>query len=123
MDAIEFRVLCSWDNTYPIRSVLLEEFVKNVEAASKRDLTFSISGPETVPPFEQLQPVASGAFQILVTHGAYHFGTSSMLIATEGFTGDLAQWRHVGGRDDRPHDQPERRRKTVGRPSRRPILL
>jgi TRAP-type C4-dicarboxylate transport system substrate-binding protein len=97
--ALELRVLSSWDNSYPIRSILLEEFVKRVEAASKRDLTFSISGPETVPPFEQLQPVASGAFQILVTHGAYHIGTSSMLIGTEGFTGDLAKWRGAGVRD------------------------
>jgi TRAP-type transport system periplasmic protein len=98
-NALELRVLCSWDNTYPVRSILLEEYAKTVAAASGRDLTFSISGPETVPPFEQLQPVVSGAFQIVVTHGAYHVGMSSMLIGTEGFSGDLAKWREVGVRD------------------------
>ena len=95
-NAIEFRVLSSWDNSFPIRSVLLEEFAKNVKVASNGDITFSISGPETVPPFEQLQPVMSGAFQMLFTHGAYHVGTSSMLIATEGFTGDMKKWREAG---------------------------
>jgi TRAP-type transport system periplasmic protein len=98
-DAVELRVLSSWDNSYPVRSVLLEELKKNVEAASNGDLTFSISGPETVPPFEQFQPVQSGAFQILVTHAAYHFGTTSMLIAVDGFSGDLAKWREAGVRD------------------------
>lgn len=97
--AVELRVLCSWDSTYPIRSVLLEEFGKRVAAASKRDITFIINGPETVPPFEQLQPVVSGAFQMLVTHGAYHLGTSSLLIGTEGFTGNLAKWREAGVND------------------------
>ena len=98
-DAVELQVLSSWDNSYPVRSILLEELKKDVEAASNRDLTFSISGPETVPPFEQFQPVQSGAFQLLVTHAAYHFGTTSMLIAVDGFSGDLAKWREDGVRN------------------------
>jgi TRAP-type mannitol/chloroaromatic compound transport system substrate-binding protein len=50
-------------------------------------MKFIVSGPETVPAFEQLQPAASGAFQFLFTHGAYHFGTSPLLAAVEALGG------------------------------------
>ncbi|HZS55956.1 MAG TPA: hypothetical protein VFA65_16255, partial [Bryobacteraceae bacterium] len=81
--AVELRALSSWDQTYPVRPVFLESFLKNVEAASKGDIKFTVSGPETVPPFEQLQPVSSGVFQVLLTHGAYHVGQTPYLLAIE----------------------------------------
>ena len=59
--ATELRVLSSWNENYPPRPKLLEVFLKNVETASKGEITFKISGPETVPPFEQPQPVSTGA--------------------------------------------------------------
>jgi hypothetical protein len=55
----------------------------NVETASKGDMKFIISGPETVPTFEQLQPVRSGVFQLLLPHGAYHIGQTPYLLAVE----------------------------------------
>lgn len=97
--AVELRVLSSWDQSYPPRPKFLEYFLKNVEAASKNDITFKISGPETVPPFEQLQPVSAGVFQILFTHGAYHSGQTPFLLAAEAISGDLAKWREVGVRE------------------------
>ncbi len=95
----EFRVLSSWDSNYPVRPRMLEVFLKNVETASKGDITFRISGPETVPPFEQLQPVGSGVFQILFTHGAYHIGQNPYLLAVEALGGDLKKWREAGVRE------------------------
>ena len=68
--AQEFRLLSSWDKNYPYNPVILDPFMKGVEAASKGRMKFLVSGPETVPPFEQLQPVGSGAFQFLFTSGA-----------------------------------------------------
>lgn len=97
--AIELKVLSSWDQTYPVRPVFLELFLKNVETASKGDIKFTISGPETVPPFEQLQPVSSGVFQVLLTHGAYHVGQTPYLLAIEALGGDLKKWRDVGVRE------------------------
>jgi TRAP-type transport system periplasmic protein len=94
--AVEFRALSSWDQSYLPRTVLFEKFLKNVEAASNGDMKFRVSGPETVPPFEQLQPAGSNVFQFLFTHGAYHFGTTPYLVAVEGLTGDLAKWRAAG---------------------------
>jgi TRAP-type transport system periplasmic protein len=95
----EFRVLSSWDQSYPLRPKLLEVYLKNVEAASKGDLKFIVSGPETVPPFEQLQPVSSGVFQLLFTHGAYHIGQTPYLLSVEGLSGDIKKWRDAGVRD------------------------
>lgn len=94
--ATEFRVISSWDNTYPAYPLLLEQYAKNVEAASKGDIKFKISGPETVPAFEQLQPVGSGVFQFLFSHSAYHFGNTSFLMPADGLKGDTKTWRDVG---------------------------
>ncbi len=94
--AQEFRLLSSWDKNYPYNPVILDPFMKGVEAASKGRMKFLVSGPETVPPFEQLQPVGSGAFQFLFTSGAYHFGTTPLLTAVEGMNADLEAVRASG---------------------------
>ena len=94
--AQEFRMLSSWDKNYPLNPVLLDPFMKAVETASKGRMKFTVSGPETVPPFEQLQPVGSGAFQFLFTSGAYHFGTTPILAVAEAMHGDLAAFRASG---------------------------
>jgi TRAP-type mannitol/chloroaromatic compound transport system substrate-binding protein len=86
--ATELRVLASWDDSHPARRVLLRTYLKNVEAASKGDLTFNLSGPETVSPFEQLQPAGSGVFQLLFTHSAYHVGTTPYLLPIDALHGD-----------------------------------
>jgi len=95
----EFRALSSWDQSYPVRPKFFEVFLKNVETASKGDMKFLVSGPETVPPFEQLQPVGSGVFQVLFTHGAYHVGQTPYLTSVEALGGDLKKWREAGVRD------------------------
>jgi TRAP-type transport system periplasmic protein len=90
------RVLSSWDTVYPARSKLLDQYVKAVQDASKGSMKFSVSGPETVPPFEQLQPVSSGAFQMLFTHSAYHTGNTSFSLPIDGLKGDSKTWREAG---------------------------
>jgi len=94
--ATELRVLSSWDNSAPSRSILLETYLKNVEAASKGDITFRVSGPETVAAFEQLQPVSTGVFQMLFTHSAYHIGNTSFLLPVDGLKGSAEQMRAAG---------------------------
>ena len=94
--AAEFRWLNSWDRTYPHITMMIEPYQKAVEAASKGSIKFTTSGPETVPSFEQLQPVAAGAFHFLNTHGAYHFGTTPLLAAIEAIGGTAEQRRSSG---------------------------
>jgi TRAP-type C4-dicarboxylate transport system substrate-binding protein len=76
--------------------VLADAFAKNVEEATKGGIKFVIAGPETVPPFEQLQPVASGVFQMLFTHGVYHYGTTGLATALDAVKGELDARRKAG---------------------------
>ncbi len=92
----DFRMLSSWDKNNPAVPAIAESFIKNVGAASNGSMRIILNGPETVPPFEQLQPVVAGAFQFLYTHGAYHFGTTPMLTVLEAIGGDIASRRASG---------------------------
>jgi TRAP-type C4-dicarboxylate transport system substrate-binding protein len=86
-DAAEYRWLNSWDANFPPVNIFARTYQKAVETASKGRITFNVSGPETVPTFEQFQPLTSGVFQFLYTHGAFHFGTSPLLAAAEALGG------------------------------------
>ena len=88
--AQEFRMLSSWDQNHPLNPIVLNPFMKGVETASKGRITFKVNGPETVSSFEQLQPVSSGVFQFLFTSGAYHFGTTPILMVADALHGDPA---------------------------------
>lgn len=79
--------------------VIAEPFIKNVEAATRGGMRLVFSGPEVVPPFEQLQPASAGAFQFLFTAGSYHFGTTPFLSAVEAMGGDR-QSRAAAGVSD-----------------------
>jgi TRAP-type C4-dicarboxylate transport system substrate-binding protein len=89
-----FSLLASWgpNNTTAYMPGL--QFQKNLEAASSGKLTVKISGPEAVPPFEQLQPVSSGAFDMLYTHPAYH--PRGLVGVAEILPFDLAKIRSSG---------------------------
>ncbi|MFM9884161.1 MAG: TRAP transporter substrate-binding protein DctP [Burkholderiales bacterium] len=95
-NAADYRWLSGWDDNYPAMPYIVTPFIKAVEAASKGSIKIQRSGPETVPAFEQLQPVASGAFHFLFTHGAYHFGTTPMLTAIEAIGGTPESRRASG---------------------------
>jgi TRAP-type C4-dicarboxylate transport system substrate-binding protein len=94
--AAEYRMLTSWDKSNPAVPLLAEGFARNVEAASKGNIKFVLSGPETVPPFEQLQPVAAGAFQMLFTHGIYHYGQTGLSTGLDAVRGTFEERRGSG---------------------------
>lgn len=97
--AADYRMLSSWDQNYPMRGKLLEPMLKSIEETSKGSVRIRLSGPETVPSFEQLQPTGSGVFHFLFTHGAYHFGTTALTTAVEALSGGLQEWRKAGVRE------------------------
>ena len=94
--AAEYRMLTSWDKANPAVPLLAEGFAKNVEAASKGSIKFVLSGPETVPGFEQLQPVVAGAFHMLFTHGIYHYGTTGLSVGLDAVRGTIEERRASG---------------------------
>jgi TRAP-type C4-dicarboxylate transport system substrate-binding protein len=94
--AAEIRILTSWDKTNPAIPLLVESFAKSVDAATKGNVKFIINGPETVPPFDQLQPVISGAFQMLFTHAIYDYGTTGIGTGLDSLGGTLEARRSSG---------------------------
>jgi TRAP-type C4-dicarboxylate transport system substrate-binding protein len=89
-------MLSSWDKNYANNPVILNPFMQGIESASKGRMKFTVNGPETVPPFEQLEPLASGAFDFLFTAGSYHFGTTPILSVMGALEGDLETIRASG---------------------------
>ena len=75
-------------------------FAKHLETASKGRMKVQVTGPETVPSFEQLQPVAAGVFDFGLTTGGYHAGTITAATVVDGMTGDLEKLRSSGMIDE-----------------------
>jgi TRAP-type C4-dicarboxylate transport system substrate-binding protein len=94
--ALDLQFAISWDPAITERIVIGEPFAKNVEAASNGSLKLSIKGPEAIPPFEQLQPASAGAVQLLLTHGAYHYGTTGVGVALDAIDGPPSKRRESG---------------------------
>ncbi len=97
----ELKMLQSWNDNYVGTVEIAQRFVANVASASGGAMTISAQGPATVPPFEQYEPVVAGVFDLLFTHGAYHFGETSVgmaidaLSATPGEIRSSGIWKYV----------------------------
>ena len=94
--ASDLKMLSSWNEKYQARKFAAEEFISRVEKASDGKIKFSINGPEVVPPFEQLQPVSSGVFDLLFTHGVYHLGSKGLAMAFDAVKADPTKRRSAG---------------------------
>ena len=96
VSAKSFTVLSSWDKTYNAVPVFVDTFMQQLKEKSGGELTAEMRGPETVPPFEQLQPVATGLFDFLFTHGAYHLGETGMGFGLDAVKDDPIARRNSG---------------------------
>jgi TRAP-type C4-dicarboxylate transport system substrate-binding protein len=94
--AADLQFAISWDPSITERHVVGEPFAKNVEAASKGNLKLQIKGPDSIPAFEQLQPTRAGAVQLLLTHGAYHYGTTGIGVGLDAIDGPPSKRRESG---------------------------
>ncbi len=94
--AEDLKFLTSWNENYQGTVGMALEYKKLVEEASGGSVQMPISGPDVIPPFEQLQPVQAGVFDVLYTHGAYHAGTTTMLIGMDTVDPDPASRRDAG---------------------------
>jgi len=94
--AQEMRLLNGFDQNNIFTREIANPFMEAVTKATGGKVTFRVSGPETVSPFEQLQPAAAGLFQVLVTHCAYHPGTTGVGMAADGFPVDPTDRRKSG---------------------------
>lgn len=94
--AEELRLLSGFDQNSLFTREVTKPFMDGVTKATGGAITFRMSGPETVPPFEQLQPTSAGLFQVLVTHSAYHPGTTAVGLAVDAFPPDPVKRRESG---------------------------
>ena len=94
--ALELKVLSSFTPNNKAPWFSEQTFMAQMKEESNGRLTIKRSGPEAVPSFEQLQPVGAGVFDILITHGAYHAGTTAIGMALDGIAGDPVKRRETG---------------------------
>lgn len=94
--AQDMKLLNSWDQNFPASKVAAQPFVALVNEAAKGSMKITIAGPETVPSFEQFQPLQSGAFQFLFTHAVYHYGVTGAAIMADAVKSDSKARRDSG---------------------------
>ena len=94
--AQDLRLLSSWDSSYAAVSEVLVPFVEALKEKTAADIDINVMGPETVPPFEQLDPVGRGLFDMLFTNGAYHFNEISVGMTLDAMSGDTEALRESG---------------------------
>lgn len=98
--AESYRLLHSWDrSTEPGTAYIIENFIPRLAEAIP-GATAENFGPESVPPFEQLEPLQAGVFDFLYTHTAYHFGTTRGSFGADAIDGSAAQRREAGVWDE-----------------------
>src|SRR5688572_6011450 len=71
VQAADYKLTIAFDRTNPATPLVGQTFAKHLETASNGRMKVQITGPETVPSFEQLQPVAAGVFDFGLTTGGY----------------------------------------------------
>lgn len=98
-NALELKLLSAWDTTNAPAWLMVTNYVKLVSQLSGGKINIKISGPQVVPPFEQLQPVSSGVFDMLFQHGVYHAGSKGLALAFDGFDPDPIARRAAGLND------------------------
>ena len=96
--ATDLQMLVSWSPSYPVVEVA-DNYAQLVAEASDGEITIKTRGPETVPPFEQLEPVSAGVFDMLFTHPAYHTGTTGIALGLEATDGRPEMRRASGAWD------------------------
>ncbi|MGM0560585.1 MAG: TRAP transporter substrate-binding protein DctP [Pseudomonadota bacterium] len=96
VQAADMTLLSSWDESYNAVPVFAQGFAERLEEKSDGELNINLRGPETVSPFEQLQPVSTGLFDMLFTHGAYHLGETAMAFGMDAVKDDPVARRESG---------------------------
>jgi len=95
-EAASLKLLTSWNkNNWPSYAVL-QQYLDNVVEIGGSTVKISVSGPEVVPPFEQIQPVSSGVFDMLYTHGVYHAGSKGIALVVDAIDMDPLKRRKAG---------------------------
>ena len=94
--ATNLKLLTSWNRDNWPTYAALEQYVKNVDGIGGGKVKIALVGKEVVPPFEQLQPVSSGVFDMLFSHGVYHAGSKGIALVVDAIDPDVEKRRSSG---------------------------
>ncbi len=94
--ATDLRMISSYNLNAAYTKQVAMRYIALVEEASDGEISIELSGPDVVPPFQQLQPVGAGVFDLLYTHGAYHTDTTGVGAAMDAVSVDPAKVRETG---------------------------
>ena len=95
-EAKTLRMVTAFPENFIFTREIAKTFIANVEKASGGALTIEMAGPDTVPTFEQFEPVQSGVFDLLFTHPAYHSGTTAVGLSIDAIAVDPTKRRDAG---------------------------
>ncbi len=94
--AADLKMLTAWGGNHSGTANMAYGYNKLVNEMTGGKVTIKPSGPEVVPGGKQLQPVASGVFDLIYTHGLYHTGTTGVGAAIDAVDGDIEKRRSSG---------------------------
>ena len=94
--AEDFKLISGWPQNFPFTEEVIPRFVEIVKQEAGGEVSITVSGPDTVPSFEQLQPTQAGVFDMVYTHGAYHSGTTGIGLAIDAVINDPVRRRTEG---------------------------
>lgn len=94
--ADELRMVGAFPEGFVFTEEIVKPFMALVKEESGGAVTFALTGPDAVPPLEQLEPVQAGVFDALFTHPAYHAGTTPVGLAIDAIAADPAARREAG---------------------------
>lgn len=94
--AAELRMASGFPENFIWTVEHAKKFVEKVQAATNGEITITMSGPDTVPTFEQFEPVQAGVFDLLFTHPAYHSGTTAVGLSIDAIAVDPEKRREAG---------------------------
>jgi len=94
--AENFKMLTAWGPNHSGTANMAYGYIDLVEEMSGGSMKIAPSGPEVVPAGKQLQPVSTGVFDLIYTHGLYHTGTTGIGAAIDAVNGDIEKRRTSG---------------------------
>ncbi|MEL7397075.1 MAG: TRAP transporter substrate-binding protein DctP [Pseudomonadota bacterium] len=94
--ADELRMVGAFPEGFVFTEEIVKPFMALVEEETGGEVSFALTGPDAVPPLEQLEPVQAGVFDALFTHPAYHAGTTPVGLAIDAISADPVKRREAG---------------------------
>ncbi|MGR3434879.1 MAG: TRAP transporter substrate-binding protein DctP, partial [Shimia sp.] len=94
--ADDLRMVGGFPEGFVFTEEIAKPFMDAVAEATDGAVTVAFTGPDAVPPLEQLEPVQAGVFDLLFTHPAYHAGTTSLGLAIDAVGTDPILRREAG---------------------------